>query len=257
MLCAIILSIESVNFIPPHYVGGTSASIIDKRNELSGIIKSNYNSNYKDITVDYEDIIVSGGSKNLSQSALNNEYNKNHDIQISDTCAEVGTTILIEYKNFEENKLKNDEEIFTDVMDKAIDNNFWDIDEGYTQSNNIAKLLKKSINIYNKNLKVKDVNPLIFDRTIIMSNIRNNIKNNNTMLLVCKNHTMHVVGCITCTVKYSKKFLFFDIKGTDKFEYLIVNDGWQDASSNEEDKQYSYYPVNEIGARFRLSFAQK
>jgi hypothetical protein len=53
---------------------------------------------------------------------------------------------------------------------------------------------------------------------------------------------MHAVGYVEYTVKYTQKVLFVKTTKTVTEKFVVVNNGWDDATTDTNNKQYSYYP---------------
>ncbi|MDR0752020.1 MAG: hypothetical protein LBF12_05530 [Christensenellaceae bacterium] len=228
------------------YATGTYADVLHDTNEVFEYIDRTY-SNKQELQFlsAYKKIIP---NSNLDQGAFNNYYNDfynytSKDTMVSGTCSEVAVTLLTKAHKVNQGSY---EYIFRTVMNTAKGNGYWKSDKG-TNSAQIDSLVTKTFDFLNSSKKGNN------DHLNIFSNLVNNIDSGKTSVFSCIGHSMHAVGYAEYSIKYSEKILFFK-RNVAKTEYfVIVNDGWFNASSNEKNEQYSYYPASLISTRFTLT----
>ncbi|MDR3185939.1 MAG: hypothetical protein LBU04_03930 [Christensenellaceae bacterium] len=125
-------------------------------------------------------------------------------------------------------------------MDIARVNNWWT--SAGTSSDKIDSIVSASFEHFGSSKRGNN------DHLNIYNNLKSRVDSGYTVLFSCVDHTMHAVGYIRYTVTYTTKVLWINTTTTKYEDFVIVNDGWENATTNESYKQYSYYPASLINA---------
>ncbi|MDR0751635.1 MAG: hypothetical protein LBF12_03480 [Christensenellaceae bacterium] len=239
LVLLVLIGLGNFIVLPELFATGDSSLVLhDPQSVISYL-----NKNYKNLTVNsiYKKIIP---NENIKQSALNSYYNNYYNITneketVKGTCSEVAVTLLTKAHKVNQGSYQY---IFRTVMNTAVDNGYWKEKYGTYQAK-IDSLVTKSFDFWGSSKKGNN------DHLNIYSNLVENIDNGKTSVFSCSDHSMHAVGYAVYDIKYSPKILFFYGKPIAKKEYfVVVNDGWHDANTNTENKQYSYYPASAISS---------
>ncbi|MDR0751333.1 MAG: hypothetical protein LBF12_01905 [Christensenellaceae bacterium] len=229
LFIAIMIPLSNI-IIGTGFKGGTVDDLLNSKSDITASIKNEYKGKFDVRIVLTKEKNL--GSVNIRQKILNDKFNAKYGTTVGGTCSEVATTLLI--KKFGRQKEKTYQYTFDTVMDIAIKSNLWT--SNGTKGSDIDKLVTKSFQGTGSSRWGNN------DYVGIYNTLANDIDNGYTTILSCIGHSMHAVGYIHYTVKYKTQILWLKIESTTIKKYVIVNDGWQDASTDVENKQYSYYP---------------
>ncbi|MDR0697406.1 MAG: hypothetical protein LBF68_07760 [Christensenellaceae bacterium] len=230
--------------IVPITVTGTSASVLQNSSQVTSYVMNTHKGK-KDlqITAIKQTKIA---SPNIAQSSMNTHYNNYYylsgDVAVDGTCTEVASTLLMKSHNANAN---GTEYVFRTIMNIAKDNNYWfrdakDKKKVGTKSDKIDSLVTDTFYFWRSKKKGNS------DHLNIYSNLVSNIDNGKTSIFSCADHSMHAVGYAEYTVTYKVKVLCFYVPTSSVAKFVIVNDGWYNATNNATNEQYSYYPADLI-----------
>jgi hypothetical protein len=220
---------------------GTSDSLLNDSQSVINYINKLY-PNKKDFKIS----ITSNKtipSVNLKQSTYNSYYNSYYNLtgddMVEGTCSEIAVALLAKSHKVNQGSY---EYLFRTVMNTAMDNGYWTKKYGTFQAK-IDSLVTKSFKFWKSNKKGNN------DHLSIYTNHVKNINAGSTTIFSCSNHSMHGVGYVEYKIQYTEKILFFIPSTVTQTEmFVIVNDGWFNATSNIDNYQYSYYPVRLISS---------
>ncbi|MDR0696534.1 MAG: hypothetical protein LBF68_03185 [Christensenellaceae bacterium] len=209
---------------------GTAADLLNSQSLVVSHLKSKYNGKLSlSISLSKHKLI---SSPNISQGTHNYYYKAKTGISVNGTCSEIATTLLI--RSHGRDGRNSSYETFKTVMDVAIYNAYWTTDG--TSGSVIDNLVTKSFFATGSSKRGNN------DYVSIYNTLTKNIDDGYTTILSVISHSMHAVGYAYYTVTYKTKFLFITTSTTKEEKFVIVNDGWKDATDNLNNDQYSYYP---------------
>lgn len=245
LLSTTVVCATGFSYVQSNVAQGTSSDVLQS---LGSVVDQIYGS-YKSclgLTIN-----IAGGkrlnSPNVSQSLMNEAYNNSSKkiVTVTGTCSEVAVLMLVKSYGFA--STYTNEAAFIEIMNIAIDNNYW---KNGTAVSNIDNLATKSFTHF---LSKKRGNNDILN---MYNTIKSEVDEGKTSVFSCSNHSMLAVGYISFEVSYYT--LFLNIKNwkiwhSATFDYIIVNDGWSTATTDIDSLQYSYYPASLINVYSRLT----
>ncbi|MDR2267068.1 MAG: hypothetical protein LBE09_05755 [Christensenellaceae bacterium] len=215
---------------------GNSNYVLHDKTEVTNFLVNHYGESYS--CSEFKSSMILN-RPNIKQSTMNDQFKYLTGMSVTGTCSEVATTQLI--KSYGYASTYGYPSTYKHIMTIAKDKKYWT--SAGTASNKIDSLVTDSFKFFGSKKRGNN------DYLNIYSTITKYINQNKTLLFSCSDHTMHVVGYATWEVRYKQNVL-----GTNKYyrineHFVVVNDGWYDASSNEKNRQFSYYPASLINIR--------
>lgn len=227
------------------YLASESAySVLYDNNAVVNYLKNEY-SEYSSVTVGSMKTTVSKlNVYNFSQTTLNTHYNalstREYEDGISGTCAEVAITMMTDYM-IRAGKIST-----TAATDKfSIFNRI--VHEAYLLGWDGSGTLVSMINdIMDNNFEnYTPVYSTDHSTLLLQSKLEDSIKAGIPAVVNLDGHSVTGVGFVTVDVTYTSKNIFgISTTKTETEVFLVINNGWHDATSGYY--QYSYVPFDDV-----------
>lgn len=223
--------------------------VINTKEGINNYLYDKY-SEYKNVEIN--DVIYHNplNTYNFSQDTLNKEYNKRSDkhfnINVSGSCSEVAILIVNEYmlrKSIisENGIVQNENTLFYRICGAAKDNG-WN-GNGGTKEDKIDDIFTDAMKFYTP--KYKGDYSILNMHKKFMDSYYSGIP----VIVSAPEHSMCACGILEKNVTYTKKGLFgIETTKTELETFLIVNDGWYDATIDNFSQKYSYIPFEIVSS---------